>query len=151
MKSYRENQKLAISTSFHGSFPKSLPPVYLRRVENQPSRSTYQGKLRYNARMHDGIRFLRTEVLEGGTPPRTLDFVFEIAEGQERRVRVAGSAREELCESGMRLIPESEFQEPAREWLCMQLRKNKSDLVFELPTYVLPEWRTHGSIPTYLE
>jgi hypothetical protein len=107
-------------------------------------------EVRYNARMDDEIRFVRTEILDG-IPPRPLDFVFEIPGGQERRVRVAGPDREELCESGVKLIPESEFKELAREWLRIQLRKEKSDLVFELPSYVLPEWRTHGSIPTYLE
>jgi hypothetical protein len=101
--------------------------------------------------MDDGIKFLRHEVVKHGMPPRPLDYVFEIPGSHERRVRVAGPDREELCESGMRPIPESEFIEPAREWLRMQLRKEKSDLIFELPGYVLPEWRTHGSIPPYVE
>jgi hypothetical protein len=101
--------------------------------------------------MDGEIKFLRHEVVEHGMPPRPLDCVFEIPGGQERRVRVGGPDREELCESGMRLIPESEFMAPAREWLRMQLQREKSDLIFELPGYVLREWRTHGSIPPYVK
>jgi hypothetical protein len=113
--------------------------------------SQIQVPVGYNIRMDDEIKFLRHEVVESGMPPRPLDCVFEIPGGQERRVRVAGPDREELCEFGMRLIPESEFKEPTREWLRMQLRKGKSDLVFALPSGVLHEWRMHGSIPLYLE
>ena len=110
-----------------------------------------QEGVRYTVRMDHEIKFLRHELVEGGMIPRPLDCVFEIPGGQIRRVRIAGHDREELSETGMPLIPESEFIEPAREWLRMQLRKGKSVLVFVLPDYVLPYWKTRGSIPPNVE